>query len=252
MEHAGRVAVVTGGGSGIGRAIALRLAGAGAALAVLDCNGETAEETAAAARQVNEGSRAPAIGIAVDVSDAAAVTAAGRRVRAELGTATILVNSAGIASFDPFPSLTEAAFDRMIAIHLKGTFLVCREFLPAMAETGWGRVVNVSSTAGLNGGGPGLAHYAAAKAGVIGLTKSLAQEFGPAGITVNAIAPGLVDTPLIRGAGAPANLYDEVVRRLPVRRIGQPQDIAAACAYLVSPEAGFCTGQVLSPNGGTI
>ncbi|MEI8358605.1 MAG: SDR family oxidoreductase, partial [Deltaproteobacteria bacterium] len=116
----------------------------------------------------------------------------------------------------------------------------------------WGRVVNVSSTAGLNGGGPGLAHYAAAKAGVIGLTKSLAQEFGPAGITVNAIAPGLVDTPLIRGAGAPANLYDEVVRRLPVRRIGQPQDIAAACAYLISPEAGFCTGQVLSPNGGTI
>ncbi|MFM7737631.1 MAG: SDR family NAD(P)-dependent oxidoreductase, partial [Alphaproteobacteria bacterium] len=104
----------------------------------------------------------------------------------------------------------------------------------------------------LNGGGPGLAHYAAAKAGVVGLTKSLAQEFGPCGVTVNAIAPGLIDTPLIHGAGAPGNLYAQVVQRLPVRRIGQPEDIAAACAYLVSEEAGFCTGQVISPNGGTM
>ena len=247
MEHAGRVALVTGGGSGSGRAIALRLAAAGASVGALDLHADAAE---AVAREVRErGGRA--LAVSADVADAHAVAAAAARVRGELGAPAILVNSAGIAGFQPFPALSEEAFDRMVAVHLKGTFLVCREVVPAMAEAGWGRVVNLSSTAALNGGGPGLAHYAAAKAGVIGLTKSLAQEFGPRGVTVNAIAPGLIDTPLIRVAGAPAGLYDEVVRRLPVRRIGQPDDVAAACAYLVSEEAGFCTGQVISPNGGT-
>lgn len=239
---------MTGGGSGIGRAIALRLASAGAAVGVMDLRPESAEAVAALVR--DHGGRA--VAVAGDVSEAKAVAAAASRVRSEFGAPAILVNSAGIAAFDPFPALSEESFDRMIAVHLKGTFLACREIVPAMADAGWGRVVNVSSTAALNGGGPGLAHYAAAKAGVIGLTKSLAQEFGPRGVTVNAIAPGLIDTPLIHGAGAPSNLYDEVVRRLPVRRIGQPEDIAAACAYLVSNEAGFCTGQVLSPNGGTL
>jgi NAD(P)-dependent dehydrogenase (short-subunit alcohol dehydrogenase family) len=137
-------------------------------------------------------------------------------------------------------------------VHLKGTYLVCRAVVPAMIAAGSGRIVNISSAAGLNGGGPGLAHYAAAKAGIIGLTKSLALELGPHGITVNAIAPGLVDTPLIRQAGAPADLYDAIVARIPVRRIGQPEDIAAACAYLAADEAAFCTGQVLSPNGGAV
>ncbi len=246
MEHAGRIAFVTGGGSGIGRAIALRLASAGAAVAVVDLHAGAAEAVAAEIRA--GGGRA--IAVAADVSAARAVADAAARARAELGTPSILVNSAGIAAFDPIATLAEETFDRMIAVHLKGTFLACRELAPAMAEAGWGRIVNVSSTAALNGGGPGLSHYAAAKAGVIGLTKSLAQELGPRGVTVNAIAPGLIDTPLIRGAGAPEGLYDEVVRRLPVRRIGQPDDVAAACAYLVSDEAGFCTGQVISPNGG--
>jgi 2-hydroxycyclohexanecarboxyl-CoA dehydrogenase len=246
MGLAGKVAAVTGGGSGIGRAIALRLARDGADVAVLDLQEDTAR---AVAREVAIlGRRAEAI--AVDVSDATAVAAAAAAVRSALGTATIAVNSAGIAGFEPIAQMSEASFDRMIAVHLKGTFLVCRALIPGMLGAGWGRIVNIASAAGLTGGGPGLAHYAAAKAGIVGFTKALALELGPSGITANAIAPGLVDTPLIHAAGAPASLYDEVVKRLPVRRIGQPEDIAEACAYFASPAAGFCTGQVLSPNGG--
>ena len=246
MTLDGKIAVVTGGGSGIGRAIALRLAGDGADVAVLDLRGDAADRVAADVRSLGRRS----VGIPVDVSDAGGVSVSEARVAAELGEATVLVNCAGIAGFSPLLDMAEADFDRMIAVHLKGTFHTCRAWLPGMLRTGWGRIVNVSSAAGLTGGGPGLSHYAAAKAGILGFTKSLAHEVGPAGVTVNAIAPGLIDTPLIHGAGAPSSLYDQVVARLPVRRIGQPGDVAAACAYLVSPEAGFVTGQVLSPNGG--
>lgn len=246
MDPRNTVAMITGAGSGIGREIALRLAARGMAIAALDRRGDAAAATAAAIER--GGGRA--LVLEADVSDSAAVAEAARLAGTALGPPTVLVNSAGIAAFDPLPAMTDLAFDRMIAVHLRGTFLTCRALLPGMAAIGWGRVVNISSTAALNGGGPGLAHYAAAKAGVIGLTKALALEYGPAGVTVNAIAPGLVDTPLIRAAGAPDDLYAEAVRRLPVRRIGQPGDIAAACDYLVSPEGGFCTGQVLSPNGG--
>ena len=180
----------------------------------------------------------------------ASVEAAVARVRAELGPATILVNSAGIAGFTPLVQLDEETFDRMVAVHLKGTYLCCRAFVPDMIAAGFGRIVNLSSAAGLTGGGPGLSHYAAAKAGIIGFTKAIAAELGPKGITANAIAPGLINTPLIRGAGAPEALYGQIVARLPVQRIGLPEDIAAACAYLVSPDASFFTGQVMSPNGG--
>lgn len=244
----GRIALVTGGASGIGRAIARRLAASGAAVAAADLNLAGAEATAA--ELCAAGSRA--IAARVDVADAASVRALAEQVRRELGAVGILVNSAGIADFVAFTELDEGRFDRMIAVHLRGTYLVCRAVVNDMIGAGFGRIVNVSSAAALNGGGPGLAHYAAAKAGIIGLTKSLAQELCPHGITANAIAPGLIDTPLIRQAGAPPELYDAVVARLPVRRIGQPEDIAAACAYLASDEAGFCTGQVLSPNGGAI
>lgn len=246
MSLAGKVAVVTGGGSGIGRAIALRLARDGARVAVLDLRPEAADEAVGAIRAAG----GVAVAHPADVAQSASVARAAERVRAELGPVAILVASAGIAGFEPLAQMSEASFDRMIAVHLKGTFNACKEFAPDMTAAGWGRIVNLSSAAGLNGGGPGLAHYAAAKAGIIGLTKALALELGPAGVTVNAIAPGLIDTPLIRSAGAPPDLYDAVVKRLPVGRIGQPEDIAAACAYLVSPEAGFFTGQVLSPNGG--
>jgi 2-hydroxycyclohexanecarboxyl-CoA dehydrogenase len=243
-----RMAFVTGGASGIGRAIALRLAREGAAVAIADKNGAAAEAVAA---EIRSGDRRAAA-ISIDVSDGASVAVAVEAARKALGPIGICVNSAGIADFVGFTDLDEERFDRMIAVHLKGTYLVCRAVVPDMIAAKWGRLVNVSSAAGLNGGGPGLAHYAAAKAGILGLTKALALELGPKGITANAIAPGLIDTPLIRQAGAPANLYDAVVARLPVQRIGQPDDIAAACAYLASEEASFCTGQVLSPNGGAV
>jgi NAD(P)-dependent dehydrogenase (short-subunit alcohol dehydrogenase family) len=138
----------------------------------------------------------------------------------------------------------------MVAVTLKGAYYCAKSFVPDMCAARWGRIVNVSSLAAVKGA-PRLAHYAAAKAGLLGFTKALAAELGPEGITVNAIAPGLVDTPLLVKSAMPETIRETSVRELPVRRIGLPEDIAAACAYLVSPEAGFMTGQVLGPNGGS-
>ena len=246
MALTDKVAVVTGAASGIGRATALTLARAGANVAIFDLNLAGAETTAGDVAAL--GRRATAL--VVDVSRAADVAAGVERVHAALGRIAILVNVAGIGEFAPLLQMSEAQWDRMIGVHLKGTFNCTRTVVPDMVEAGWGRVVCVSSVAGLNGGGPGLSHYAAAKAGVIGFTRALAQELGPMGITANAIAPGLIDTPMIRAAGAPDDLYDGVVRRTPVGRLGVADDIAAAVAFLASEEAGFTTGQVLSPNGG--
>ncbi len=243
MGLGGKHAVVTGGGSGIGRATCVALARAGAHVTIFDVNTAGAEETAA-----KLGGRVGAV--QVDVSSAASVDAGVERARKELGPIAILVNVAGIGEFAPLMQMTEAQWDRMLSVHLKGTFNTTRACVPDMIEAGWGRIVNVASVAGLNGGGPGLSHYAAAKAGIIGFTRAIAQELGPMGITVNAIAPGLIDTPMIRTAGAPDTLYDAVVKRTPVKRLGQPEDIAAAAAFFVSEEAAFTTGQVLSPNGG--
>jgi NAD(P)-dependent dehydrogenase (short-subunit alcohol dehydrogenase family) len=245
MGLSGRNAVVTGGASGIGRAIALRLARDGADVAILDVNHAGAEEVAREVRAA--GRRAAAFD--TDVSSATRVEAALAGVRRDLGPVHILVNDAGIAEFVPVVQMTEAQWDRMLAVHLKGTFLCTRGALPDMITAGWGRIVNVSSVGGLRGG-PALAHYAAAKAGMIGFTKAVAIEVGPQGITVNALAPGLVDTPLLRGSRVPEGIYEHARRETPMRRIGTPDDIAAACAYLVSEEASFFTGQVVSPNGG--
>jgi 2-hydroxycyclohexanecarboxyl-CoA dehydrogenase len=245
MGLAGRAAVVTGGASGIGRAIALRLAGDGVDVAVLDLDAAGAE--AVVAEIATRGRRA--LAVETDVARAASVRAAAERVHAALGPAQILINDAGIAEFVPLLEMSEERFDRMIAVHLKGTFNCTKTFAPDMVQACWGRIVNIASVAGL-GGGPGLAHYAAAKAGLIGFTKSVARELGPHGVTANAIAPGLIDTPMLRAAGVPEEIFRHTIEQNPIRRIGTPEDIAAACAYLVSEEASFTTGQVLSPNGG--
>src|SRR5256885_568337 len=206
MGLSGRNAVVTGGASGIGRAICLRLARDGADVAVVDLDQrggrQVADEVAALHRR--------AVAVEADVASAASVAAAVERLHVALGPVHILVNDAGIAGLVPLREMTEDEWDRMIAVHLKGAFNCTRALLGDMAAAGWGRIVNVSSVAGLRGA-PQLVHYSAAKAGLIGFTKALAAEVGPLGITVNAIAPGLIDTPLLERSGWPAALTQGII-----------------------------------------
>ena len=241
MTHEGRNAVVTGAGRGIGRAIATVLAARGAGVAVWDLNEADAEETVAQIREAG----GKAIAVIGDAADAATVRQSAERTRAELGPVTILVNNAGITKYSAFLDLTEENWDRIIQVNLKGPFLVTQALIPDMLEAGWGRIINISSSSAQTGG-PAVTHYAASKGGVIGFTKALALEFIEKGITVNNVPPGTVDTPLMREGFDPA----QIAPSMPMKRVGQPEDIAYAVAYLASDEAGYVTGQTLSVNGG--
>lgn len=243
-----RTAIVTGGGSGIGLAISGRLAADGNAVAIFDR--DTAAADAAAAGIAAAGGTAMAL--TVDVTDRARIDAAVAEVRQQLGRPTILVNSAGLDGFDPFLSITREKWDRILAVNLTGTFDCCQAVVPDMIEEGWGRIVNISSSSA-QGGQPIMTHYVASKAGVIGFTKALALELGPKGITVNTIPPGFIDTPMLRGSEEKGRLGKGVeyhASQTPVRRVGQPEDIAAACAFLVREESSYITGQVIGVNGG--
>jgi NAD(P)-dependent dehydrogenase (short-subunit alcohol dehydrogenase family) len=243
-----RVAIVTGGGSGIGLAISERLAADGAAVAVLDRDAGAAE--AAAAKIAASGGTA--LGVTVDVTDRAQIDAGVSAVRDGLGRATILVNNAGLDGFDKFLSISAETWNRILEVNLTGTFQCCQAVVPDMLEVGWGRIVNISSSSA-QGGQPMMTHYVAAKAGVIGFTKALALELAPKGITVNTIPPGFIDTPMLRASEAKGRLgkgVDHNAALTPVRRVGRPEDIAAACAFLVSDEASYVTGQVIGVNGG--
>jgi NAD(P)-dependent dehydrogenase (short-subunit alcohol dehydrogenase family) len=249
MSLSGKNAVVTGGASGIGRGISLRLARDGANVAIFDLNLTGAEKVAEEIRALGR----KAMACQVDVAHRSQVDAGVERTHRELGPVHILVNDAGIGNFILLSEMNEEQWDQMIAIHLKGTFNCTKAIVQDMIDAKWGRIVNISSTAGL-GGAAGLTHYSAAKAGIIGFSKALAQELGPMGITVNAIAPGLIDTPILRRDGVLTERMQKfinlTINRSPVRRTGVPDDIAVACAYLASEEASFFTGQVVSPNGG--
>jgi 2-hydroxycyclohexanecarboxyl-CoA dehydrogenase len=239
-----RIAVVTGGGSGIGRAIAERLAEDGLTVAVLDLNEAAADEVAAAVGGLALGG--------VDVSDRSQVADAIDRCRAELGPVTVLVNNAGVPYFGRFLEVTEEAWRKVLDVNLTGTFHVTQLVLPDMIEARWGRIVNISSSSA-QGGQQLMTPYVSSKAGMIGLTKSLALEFGPKGITVNTIPPGFIDTPMLRASEAEGRLggsVEDAAARTPVRRPGTPEDIAAATSFLVSEDASYVTGQVIGVNGG--
>ena len=237
-----RVAVVTGAGSGIGRAIALRLAEDTAKIGVWDINAAGAEETATMIRDAG----GQALAITADCSDKAAIEAAAERTRAELGAVAILVNNAGIAPFTPFLKTSDDEYDKVLRINLRGPWLLTKEVLPEMLAAQWGRVINITSSS-VQTGSPLQSAYVASKGGLMGLTKALALEFAPSGVTFNMIPPGFVDTPMLRASGIDIEGY---AKSLPMKRVGVPEDIAAAAAYLASEEASYITGQVISTNGG--
>ncbi|WP_330254938.1 3-oxoacyl-ACP reductase FabG [Nocardia sp. NBC_00565] len=242
----GRTAIVTGGAAGIGAAISRRLAADGAAVAIFDLDGDAAKAMAASIEETG----GKAIGIPVDVTDRAAIDAGVAEVRTRLGRPSILVNNAGLTIAIPFLELTAETWNSALAINLTGTFDCCQAVLPDMLDAGWGRIVNISSSS-VHSGAAGLASYVSAKSGVVGLTKVLALEFSRCGVTVNTIPPGFIETPMTRRTADSGFIdLDEQIAKTPVGRIGQPEDIAAACAFLVSDEAGYITGQVIGVNGG--
>jgi len=245
-----RVAVVTGAASGMGRAIARRLATEGQRVALLDLQ---AEEALRAAEELRE-SGARAIGVGVDVTDRGAVDAALGKVRAELGRVAIMVTAAGLDAFERFGEITLESWERVVGVNLTGTFHCLQAALPDMLEAGWGRLVTISSSSAQSGA-PRMAHYVAAKAGVVGLTRALALEFARKGITVNVVTPGMIDTPMLRRAasrGDVGTLEQTAARAVPIGRAGHPEEIAATCAFLCSDEAAFITGQVIGVNGGMV
>ena len=229
-----KTAVVTGGGSGIGLATADRLRADGYHVATIDLNPSDDEFAQTA-----------------DVTDRTQVQAALSAIRAQLGPVAILVNAAGLDGFKRFTELTFDEWQKVIDVNLNGVFHCIQAVLPDMVDAGWGRIVNISSSS-THSGTAYMSHYVAAKSAVNGLTKSLALEYGPAGITVNAVPPGFIDTPMLRNAEARGMLgnVQATIDATPVRRMGKPEDIAAACAFLISEEAGYITGQILGVNGG--
>ena len=241
------VALVTGGGSGIGLGAARRLAADGHAVGVLDRDGAAA--TRAAQELQESGGKALAVG--ADVTDRQAVGVAVDEVRQALGPVTILVTSAGIEAFDPLLEITPQRWDDIIAVNLTGTFTCVQAVVPDMLEAGWGRIVTISSQSAQSGA-PNMAHYSASKGGVIALTKSLAVDLARQGITVNSISPSLVDTPMARAAEAAGDFpgVDVVGPMVPLGRAGTPEDIAAAVSYLCAESGSYITGQILGVNGG--
>jgi 2-hydroxycyclohexanecarboxyl-CoA dehydrogenase len=230
-----KTALVTGGASGIGRGIAERLRADGNHVATIDLTESDTE-----------------FAYLADVTDRAAVDAALDAVRSALGPITILVNAAGMTGFRRFLNITFEEWSRVIDVNLSGVLHCTQAVLPDMLEAGWGRIVNISSSS-THSGSPYQAHYVAAKSAVNGLTKTLALEYAPQGITANVIPPGFIDTPMLRKAeerGLLGGSIEDNIAKVPVGRVGRPEDIAAACSFLVSEEASYITGQILGVNGG--
>jgi 2-hydroxycyclohexanecarboxyl-CoA dehydrogenase len=245
----GRVTFVSGGARGIGRASALALAATGSPVAVVDMREAQAREVA----QEIRGAGGRAVALAMDVTDAGAVSAAAEQAREALGDIEVLVNCAGWDEFKPFLDTDETFWRRVLAINYEGCLRTTAAVLPAMAEGGWGRIVNVSSDAARVGSAQ-EAVYAGAKAAVIAFTKTVAREFARQGVTANVVCPGPTDTDMLRdmAGGTPdaQRLLEALTRAVPMRRLGRPQEVAQAIAFLASEHAGYVTGQTLSVSGG--
>jgi 3-oxoacyl-[acyl-carrier protein] reductase len=242
MRLDGKVAMVTGSTRGIGRAIADALAEAGAKVAVIGRDAARAEQ---AAGEIGHGAR----GFACDVASEEAVNAAVAAIEKDLGAIDILVNNAGVTKDNVFLRLQDADWDLVLEANLKGAFRTIRAASRGMMKKRWGRIINISSVVGLIGN-KGQANYAASKAGLLGLTKSIARELASRGITVNAIAPGYIETDMT--ATLTAEQRDALAKQIPLERLGKPEDVAQAVLFLASDGASYITGQVLVVDGGMV
>jgi 2-hydroxycyclohexanecarboxyl-CoA dehydrogenase len=244
-----RVALVTGGARGIGAAIVQALATDGFAVAVADLNAEQAEETAAAVRDAG----GVALSVALDITDSASVEAGLAKVQAELGAIDVLVNNAGWDDLKPFMKTDEEFWDRIIEINFKGALRLTHGVLPGMVERGWGRIVNIGSDAGRVGSSL-EAVYSGAKGGIIAFTKTLAREVARKGVTANAVCPGPTNTPMLQGIIAKSDDGDKTIAAMvsgvPMKRLAEPHEIAAAVRFFAGEDAGYITGQTLSVSGG--
>ncbi len=244
-QLANHIAVVTGAGRGIGRAIALKFAAEGADIACVSRTAENAEKVAAEIRLLGR----KAWAYAVDVADSAAVTAAAEKILEQTGKVDILVNNAGVTRDGLLMRLSDEDWDTVLNTNLKGAFLFTRAFCRGFLKQRSGRVLNVASVIGLMGNA-GQCNYAASKAALIGFTKSIAKEFASRGVTVNALAPGFIETDMT--AVLTQEMKDQLLQRIPLRSLGQPGDIAEAALFLASPGARYITGQVLTVDGGMV
>ena len=243
MDFNGQVGLVTGGTRGIGRAIAEGLAAKGVNVVVAGRNIEAAREVAASLSIQG----VKALGIRLDVANSGEVEEAFDRIRKEFDRIDILVNNAGITKDGLLMRMKEEAWDSVIDTNLKGVFLCCREGIKDMARQRYGRIVNITSVAAFMGN-PGQANYSASKAGIVGLTKTVAREYAGRGVTVNAVAPGFIETAMTDVL--PENVKEEMKKLIPLGRFGTVEDIAKAVVFLASPESGYITGQVVHVNGG--
>jgi len=239
----GKVAFITGAGSGIGRSSALLLAELGADVAICDVDRNRAERVAEEVSRLGRN----ALALRTDVARLEEVEGAVARTVSDLGRIDVAFSNAGILEQTDFLEIGDEQWQRMIAVHLGGTYHVFRAVLPQMLERKWGRLIATASIGAFTGG-VRLAHYCAAKAGILGLTVALASEVARSGVTVNAVAPGVIDTPMVGGTSE--RWKSSMIKGIPMRKLGMPEDIAHAVAYLASEEAGYVTGQTLSPNGG--